>query len=52
VTRSNLTVRGRVPDLDADGFEKAAQEGEQESPISNAQRGNAEITVQTEFEGG
>ena len=52
VTHSNLTVRGRVPGLDAEGFEKAAQEAEQACPISNALRGNVEISVNAEFEGG
>jgi len=52
VTRSELTVKGRVPGLDADGFEKAAKEAEQACPISNAMRGNVEISVNAEFEGG
>lgn len=52
VTRSELTVRGRVPGLDADGFEKAATEAEQACPISNALRGNVDISVNAEFEGG
>jgi len=52
VTRSELTVKGRVPGLDADGFEKAAKEAEQSCPISNALRGNVEISVKAEFEGG
>ena len=52
VTHSNLTVRGQVPGLDADGFEKAAKEAEQACPISNALRGNVEISVNAEFEGG
>ncbi len=51
VTRSELTVKGRVPGLDADGFEKAAKEAEQACPISNAMRGNVEISVNAEFEG-
>ena len=52
VTRSDLTVRGRVPGLDAEGFEKAAKEAEQACPISNAMRGNVEISVNAELEGG
>jgi lipoyl-dependent peroxiredoxin len=43
VVSSNLTVRGRVPGLDAAGFEDAAREGEQNCPVSNALRGNVEI---------
>ncbi|MEJ7656800.1 MAG: OsmC family peroxiredoxin [Thermoleophilaceae bacterium] len=52
VTRSELTVRGRVPGLDAEGFEMAAKEAEQACPISNAMRGNVEISVNAELEGG
>ena len=51
VTRSNLKVRGRVPGLDADAFEQAAKDAEQSCPISNALRGNVEITVDAELEG-
>jgi lipoyl-dependent peroxiredoxin len=52
VTRSDLTVRGRVPGLDADGFEQVAREAEQSCPISNALRGNVEISVSAELERG
>ncbi len=52
MTRSELTVTGRVPDLDAEGFEKAAKETEQARPISNAMRGSVEISVNAELEGG
>jgi osmotically inducible protein OsmC len=45
VVSSNLTVRGRVPGLDAAGFEDAAAEGEQNCPVSNALRGNVEIRL-------
>ena len=43
VVSSNLTVRGRVPGLDAAGFDDAAREGERNCPVSNALRGNVEI---------
>jgi osmotically inducible protein OsmC len=46
VVSSNLTVRGRVPGLDAAGFEDAAREGEQNCPVSNALRGNVEIGLE------
>lgn len=52
VTTSKLTVKGSVPGLDAEGFEKAAKEAEQACPISNALRGNVEITVDAQLEGG
>lgn len=52
ITRSELTVRGRVPGLDGDGFEQAAKDAEQACPISNAMRGNVEISVNAELESG
>jgi osmotically inducible protein OsmC len=45
VTRSALEVEGVVPGLDQAGFQQAAEEGERGCPISNAIRGNLEITV-------
>jgi osmotically inducible protein OsmC len=45
VTRSALEVTGVVPGLDQDAFEKAAEEAEKGCPISNAIRGNVEVTV-------
>ena len=45
VTRSSLEVDGVVPGLDQDGFQQAAEEAEQGCPISNAIRGNLDITV-------
>jgi osmotically inducible protein OsmC len=45
VTSSVLNVRGRVPGLDEEGFKKAAEQGEQNCPVSNALRGNVDIQV-------
>ncbi len=45
VKSSALTVRGKVSGLDQAAFEKLANEGEQGCPISNALRGNIDITV-------
>jgi OsmC subfamily peroxiredoxin len=45
VTRSALEVNGTVPGYDQDGFQQAAEEAEKGCPISNAIRGNLEITV-------
>lgn len=45
VATSHLQVRGEVPGLDQAGFEKAAQEAEAKCPISNALRGNVEISL-------
>jgi osmotically inducible protein OsmC len=45
VTTMVLDVRGRVPGLDAEGFQNAADEAEQVCPVSNALRGNVDIQV-------
>ena len=45
VTKIVLDVRGRVPGLDAEGFQSAAEQGEQGCPISNALRGNVDIQL-------
>jgi lipoyl-dependent peroxiredoxin len=46
VTRSALTVSGRVPGIDADAFEAAAQSAGMNCPISRLLvGGSAEITV-------
>ena len=45
VTKTHLVVRGMVSGLDEDGFESAAKTAEQACPISNAIRGNVEITL-------
>jgi len=50
VTKMDLTVRGRVPGLDQAGFEEAARAAEQGCPISNALRGNVEISVSATLE--
>jgi osmotically inducible protein OsmC len=45
VTKMVLDVRGRVPGLDAEGFQSAAERGEEACPISNALRGNVDIQL-------
>ena len=45
VTKMVLDVRGRVPGLDAEGFQSAAERGEETCPISNALRGNVDIQL-------
>jgi osmotically inducible protein OsmC len=45
VTKMVLDVRGRVPGLDAEGFQSAAEQGEESCPISNALRGNVDIQL-------
>jgi osmotically inducible protein OsmC len=45
VVSSALEVRGTVPNLDAAGFEKAAQGAKDGCPISGALKGNVELSV-------
>ena len=51
VTTSKLTVRGRVPGLDQDGFEAAAQGAGKNCPISRA-LGGVDIQVDAQLEDG
>jgi len=50
ITRSDLSVRGRVAGLDDAEFERLAQEGERSCPVSNALRGNVEIGLAVTLE--
>jgi osmotically inducible protein OsmC len=45
VVSSALTVKGKVPGLDADGFKKAAEAAKDGCPISGALKGNVELSV-------
>ena len=45
ITSETLDVTGRVPGLDADGFQQAAEQADQVCPVTNALRGSAEIKV-------
>lgn len=45
ITTMVIDVHGRVPGLDADGFQSAAEQAEQVCPVSNALRGNVDIRV-------
>ena len=45
VTHSHLTVTGSVPGMDQATFADAAKKANDECPVSNAYRGNMEITV-------
>ena len=51
IESSELRVRGHVPGLDSAAFEQSARDAEQSCPVSNALRGNLEITVEAELEG-
>ena len=45
VTRSRLTVRGRVPKSDAEGFRKAAEAARDGCPVSQALKGNVQLEL-------
>lgn len=45
ITRSDLTVRGTVQGLDANGFRRIAEQAERACPVSNALRNNLEIRL-------
>ena len=48
--RSSSRVTGKVPGLDADGFEEAAQGAKESCPLSKALASVPEITLETNFE--
>jgi osmotically inducible protein OsmC len=50
ITKIALTVKGRVPGLDADGFREAAQTAKENCPVSKALAGVGEITLDAQFE--
>lgn len=50
VTSVRLDVRGRVPGLDAHGFEAAAERAAELCPISKALKGNVEIVLAARLE--
>lgn len=45
ITHMALSVLGDVPDIDEAAFREVAQEGEKKCPVSNAIRGNVEVSV-------
>jgi osmotically inducible protein OsmC len=45
ITEARLDVKGTVPGLAADDFAAEAKEGDSKCPVSNAVRGNVEITL-------
>jgi osmotically inducible protein OsmC len=50
ITKIALKVTGRVPGLDAAGFEQAAQGAKEGCPVSKALASVPEITLETSFE--
>ena len=51
VKSSRFVVRGRVPGIDEAAFQEAANGAGQNCPISQALKGNIEITVEATLEG-
>ena len=51
ITKSALSVRGRVPGLDADGFREAAEAAKEGCPVSQALAGVPEITLDADLDG-
>ena len=45
ITRSALTVSGRVSGLDEAGFREAAEDAKENCPVSQALRGNVELSL-------
>jgi osmotically inducible protein OsmC len=50
ITRIALTVRGKVPGVDADGFQQAAQGAKENCPLSKALAAVDEITLDATLE--
>ncbi|MGH3022866.1 MAG: OsmC family peroxiredoxin [Gaiellaceae bacterium] len=51
ITKSALSVRGRVPGLDEEAFRRAADAARDGCPVSQALAGVPEITVEATLEG-
>jgi osmotically inducible protein OsmC len=45
LTTMRLTIRGQVEGLDEDSFRSAAEEAKENCPVSQALKGNVEVTV-------
>jgi osmotically inducible protein OsmC len=52
VSSVDLDIRGRVPGIDAEGFQSAVEQADQGCPVSNALRGNVEIRVNASLDEG
>jgi osmotically inducible protein OsmC len=50
ITGMKLEVTGRVPGLDEDGFRAGADTAKQNCPVSQALKGNVEITLDAHLE--
>jgi lipoyl-dependent peroxiredoxin len=50
ITKSALTVRGRVPGIDEAAFKEAADGAKDGCPVSGALKGNVELTLDARLE--
>jgi lipoyl-dependent peroxiredoxin len=50
ITQMQLEVRGRVPGVDQDQFKQAAEQAKENCPVSQALKGNVDITVEAALE--
>jgi osmotically inducible protein OsmC len=50
ITKSALTVKGRVPGIDEDAFREAAEGAKDGCPVSGALKGNVELTLDASLE--
>jgi lipoyl-dependent peroxiredoxin len=52
VSSVDLDIRGRVPGMDAEGFQNAVEQANEGCPVSNALRGNVDIQLNASLEEG
>ena len=50
VSSVDLDVKGRVPGLDAEGFQNAVEQANESCPVSNALRGNVDIRLKASLD--
>jgi lipoyl-dependent peroxiredoxin len=50
ITKSALTVKGRVPGIDENAFREAAEGAKDGCPVSGALKGNVELTLDASLE--
>jgi osmotically inducible protein OsmC len=50
ITEMALRVRGRVPGLDEDGFRRAGEQAKENCPVSQALKGNVDISLDAGLE--
>jgi osmotically inducible protein OsmC len=51
LTTMELSVKGRVPGIDADTFRQAAEDAKENCPVSKALKGNVDVRLTAELEG-